>query len=357
MPRSFETYLDYIGCRSAGSKNTFRSAHKSFADIEELVASRPGTEEACDAIQAWIGGSDLHPATLRAYFYSLRGYLHYRGIGLDNMDIKVSLKFPAVPEEERHPLSRQELALILEGCDRRRQVLYLAMSSSGMRIGEALRLRKEHFDLRGERVAARIPPTMAKTHRGRTTFLSSEAADLLLPRMESVRNSDPVFAASSDPVQATLTEAMYLGRLVKRLGLGERYESSRNRKITTHSFRAYFITRASRHDPNLAAMLAGHSVHMLQYDRPTEEEKLKWYLEIEPDLLVSEGVRLKRKIGEIEARHVEEIMEMKELHKLDIEAQRMRLEMCGHVDRLNDLLSDKVLELQDRIKEMEKAAR
>ena len=58
-------------------------------------------------------------------------------------------------------------------------------------------------------------------------------------------DSDLVFASSGDPARARLTEVMYLGRLVVRLGLGERYGTSRNRKITTHSFRAYFITRVS----------------------------------------------------------------------------------------------------------------
>ena len=159
------------------------------------------------------------------------------------------------------------------------------------RLGWIVRLRRKHLDATAGRVAVRIPATFTKTRRGRTTFLSSETSELLRPRLEGMLDSDLVFGVSEDPVRATLTEQVYLGRLVDRLGLGGRRGSSRNRKITTHSFRAYFITRASRHDSNLTMMLAGQAGYLLRYDRPTEKEKLRAYLKIKPDLLVTEQAR------------------------------------------------------------------
>ncbi len=65
-----------------------------------------------------------------------------------------------------------------------------------------------------------------------------------------------------------------------------KYESTGRRKINLHSLRAYFITKVSRHDENFAKKIAGQKGYMLQYDRMTTQEKLKLYLEIEPDLLI-----------------------------------------------------------------------
>jgi spore coat polysaccharide biosynthesis predicted glycosyltransferase SpsG len=72
---------------------------------------------------------------------------------------------------------------------------------------------------------------------------------------------------------------------MKKIGLNEKYDNGHH-KITTHSFRAYFITKISRQDPNFAKKLAGQKGYLLQYDRMTDEEKLQKYLEIENELLI-----------------------------------------------------------------------
>ena len=324
MPRNLETYLKFISGLSESVTRSFRSAHKSFAGIEELIESDPGEERLYDALQEWINGASLHPSTVKTYFSSIRGYFYYRGIKLDDYDIRQNLRFPRVSEEKKHSLSRGELGLILEAADRRRRIMYLAQSSSGMRIGELLRLRRKDLDTRAERITVRIPAAFTKTRRGRTTFFSSEVSVPLLPRLEGMPGSDLVFGASEDPVRATLTEVMYLGRLVGRLGLGERYESSRNRKITSHSFRAYFITRASRHDQNLAALLAGHEGYLLQYDRPTEKEMLKEYLKIEPDLLVGDRARHDEEVSKLR-QDLELHVRMENINKALIEKMQRRL--------------------------------
>jgi len=72
----------------------------------------------------------------------------------------------------------------------------------------------------------------------------------------------------------------------KKVGLAQKYENSPRYKISSHSFRAYFITKLSRHDENFAKKLAGQKGYLLQYDRMNDEEKLEKYLEIEDDLLI-----------------------------------------------------------------------
>ena len=333
MARSLETYLKHISGQSGSTSISFRCAHKSFSGLEGLIASNPDENATYDALQEWINGMGLHPTTVRTYFSRIRQYLHYRGIKLDQLDIRQNLKFSTRYEEEMHPLDLEEFHLILEGCDQKRRILYLAQSSSGMRIGEMVRLRRKHLDTTRARITVRIPPTFTKTRRGRTTFFSSETARMLLPRLEGMSGSDLVFGGSEDSGRSAMTEIIYMGRLVRRLGLGETYGSSGRRKITTHSFRAYFITRISRRDPNLAKLLAGQKGHLLQYDRLTEGEKLKKYVEFEPDLLVRDY-----------ARHVAEI------NNLKLDARLLSM-----TEKAVDVLLDRTRRQQDRIRELRDA--
>ena len=340
MERSPETYLRHISGQSESTTASFRCAHRSFPGLEELIASNPDKDEVYDAIQKWINGMGLHPTTMRTYFSRIRQYLHYRGIRLEQLHVRQNLKFPAKYEEEMHPLGLEEFRLILEGCDQKRRILYLAQSSSGMRIGELVRLRRRHLDTSLERIAVRIPPTFTKTRRGRTAFFSGETARLLLPRLEGMSGSDLVFGGSEDPGRSTMTETIYMGRLVRRLGLGKKYETNGRRKITTHSFRAYFITKISRHDPNLAKMLAGQQGYLLQYDRLTDEEKLDKYMEFEQDLIIRDQTHYVREIRELKSRHAKEISELK-----------LRIRLYSLTERVNDVLLDRIKRQQDRIRE------
>lgn len=318
MARSLETYREHICGQSRSTQNMFHHAHKSFPGLEEMIASNPGEEEIYDSLQRWINSCSLNPATVRMYFGSIKQYMHYRGIKLHPLDIKQTLKFPLRYEEELHPLSIEELTLLLRECDHKRRILYMAQASSGMRIGELVRLRRVHLDTSMERIMVKIPATFTKRRRGRTTFFSREASTLLLPRLENMAKSDLLFGTSENPDTAVKTEIAYMERLVRRVDLGKKYDTNRRLKITTHSFRAYFITRVSRTDPNLAKLFAGQKGYLLQYDRLADEEKLEHYLKMEPDLLVYELTRNKVEIKKLkeEVREID-TLKSQNVHLLD----------------------------------------
>ena len=90
-----------------------------------------------------------------------------------------------------------------------------------------------------------------------------------------------MFGTNENWEQARDTEIQNIRNLTTVLGL---------EGITTHSFRAYMITRLSRKDPNFAKLLAGQKGYLLQYDRMSESEKLEKYLELENELLIDEYV-------------------------------------------------------------------
>ncbi|TBR07321.1 MAG: hypothetical protein EPO62_08610 [Candidatus Nitrosotenuis sp.] len=130
--------------------------------VEELQKLKKEDEDLClealyDMLQKWINWNEKIGRgnyTIRALFSNIRKYLYYLGIKTDIQDIKENLRFGKKVQEERHPLSQKEYRAIIDGFSRnpRRQALFLALGSSGMRIGEAMRLRKKDLDTTTKRI-------------------------------------------------------------------------------------------------------------------------------------------------------------------------------------------------------------
>ena len=289
--------------KSASTKSTFESAHKAFAGIEELIDSRPNDGQVYDYLQARINALQarkMSPVSIDTYFSHIRQYLHYRDIRLHSTDIKQCLNFPKKQVEEMRPLELDTFQKILKTCSAKREMLYLAQSSSGMRIGEMMQLRKKDIRTDMSRLMVKIPAAFTKTGVARTTFFSAEAAQLVAPRLKKIGDSDLVFGTSNNVIGNTGSEARYLSGLQKKMGISDKYETNGRNVITTHSLRAFFITKVSRKDPNLAKYFAGQKGYLLQYDRQTDAEKLAIYMEFEPLLLVSEKARDQEKIRKLE---------------------------------------------------------
>jgi len=243
-------------------------------------------------LQDWINWNQNNGrcnSTILVAFSNLRKYLFHCGIKTQDQDIKEYLRFGKRTHEERHPLSQTEYRRIIDGLARHPlvQALFLALGSSGLRIGEALSLKKKDLDLTGVRIKVNVPAN-TKTNAGRTTYLSVEVETLLKPHLEILGMNDNVFDTKHSKDFSSSVRTL-LARLVDKLELVDRYQSNNIRKITTHSFRAYFFTKAARkHGENYAHKLVGHGGYLMQYDRMTEDEKLDMYLKLEPDLVVFE---------------------------------------------------------------------
>lgn len=239
-----------------------------------------------DVLQGWISWADVHPRTILNWFSSIKRYLHYRGIKLDPMDIKENLIFPKILQEEYYPLQIEEITNILQNVRIKTKRLHLCQLSSLMRIGELVQIRKKDLIL-DKRIIVKIPPSISKFGRGRTTFFSSEAGQLLMPHLKKLNDNDLVFGTNVNPQHSEIICGSTLRRILDKLGLNMRYETNNRYKINTHSFRAYGITKISRHDPNFAKMLAGQKGYLImEYDRMTDKEKLELYIKYENDLLI-----------------------------------------------------------------------
>ena len=179
---------------------------------------------------------------------------------------------------------------------------FICQLSSCMRIAELLQIRKKDLTYSNGNYIVKVPSKIAKFGKGRTTFFSKEASNLVKTLLRQINDDDLVFGTSSKR-SATVNSEQILKRALKKVGLDMLYENQtvkKQYKINTHSFRAYGITKLSRHDPNFAKKIAGQKGYLLEYDRMDDEEKLEVYRKFESDLMIDNSAKQKAEIEKLE---------------------------------------------------------
>ena len=315
-------------------------------------------EQVLDSLQDYVNWNENGAGTIRIYLSRIKKYLHFHGIKFDRDDIADSIDLPKVHEDELHPISLDEFNQILAKTSYKKRMLYLCMASSGMRPNEIMNLRRKDIETGKERLIIHVPAKFTKLKRARTTFFSIEAQEMLLPKLRELNDNDLVFGTGAK--SNANTESINFLRLISRIGLDDRYESNNRHLLTLYSFRAFFITKLSRHDENLAKKFAGQKGYLLQYDRLTEDEKLQKYIEFEPDLIINQEQKLKlankqqeRELGRV-ADLEEQILKLQDNYKeLQWSAQQKENDVLSKNNVLG-MSMEKIKNLQALLNELEK---
>ncbi len=313
--------------KHAGTSSNYNSTINNFenfcmekygkSDIIEDLKNHTETE-ILDVIQAWINYNDsLNPNTVSNMFSRIKKYLHHRGIKLHPQDVKEELEFRRSIEEELHPLTTENIQSIVKEMRHKHKVQFICQSSSLMRIGEMIQLRKKHLILDNKNIIVKLPATITKFSKARTTFFSKEASVLLRPLLKNLDDDDLVFGSTEKVHSAETNSEQILARILEKIGLNERYESNNRYKINTHSFRAFGITALSRHDPNFCKKIAGQKGYLLQYDRMNDDDKLAIYEKYEVDLVIDDSAKQKEIIRNLEN-------EKSELRKVKLELELLK---------------------------------
>jgi len=214
-----------------------------------------------------------------------------------------------------------------------------------MRIGEIVQLRKKHLILDKQNIIVKIPTTIAKFNKARTTYFSKEASLLLRPKLRTLEDNDLIFASNENSRYAEINAEQKLRRAIIKVGLDMRYTSTDRYCINTHSFRAYGITKLSRHDPNFAKKIAGQKGYLLQYDRIDDDEKLALYQKYELDLIIDNTAKLKAE-NKVKQEQINELAETKDqLLKTQAQAKRIYDD-----NRMKELIKKELDELKKELK-------
>jgi len=285
--RGFETMFKLFDnfCLSEYQKGM----HQIITDIKANPEKRVWS-----VLKKWIKyqkENGLGSNTIHTRFSLFKKYLSWMDIKLDPNDIENKLTLPTIDKDKKYALKLDDIHKIFAVASYDKKVLYLCQISSLARIGELCLLRKRDLDLSTERITVTIRAKTTKKKTERTTFFSKEASSLIRAKIKNLSDDDLIFPHSVKLLSnAGTMEQQTLGEYLVKVGLDMKYETSGRFKISTHSFRAYGITKLKRVDPALAYFLAGHKdkVYMEFYDRLKDdpEELYKAYVQAEPHLLV-----------------------------------------------------------------------
>jgi len=263
----------------------------SFEEAIEEMKIAQNKKDVFKALQSfinWLTKKGIAHSSIPIYFSHLRTILYYFDIPITDQERKKEIRYPKITEDEKHGLTIEEIKQLLESTNLKRKALYLMLLSSGLRIGEAVQLKKKDLELVGTNFMITVRGNTTKTQKGRTCFMSIEATRLVITLWKKLDDNDLIFATNKDTVLAKTAEHMRFKDYRNKVGYTTKYDYSNRFHISLHSFRAYFITKVSRHDHNLAKRLAGQKSYLEQYDRMTPQEKLKLYKQAEPDLFIYE---------------------------------------------------------------------
>ncbi len=302
LERSRSTFMDKMALRDPKTLSGYVQALNNFenycmerhgkADIIPDLTQK-NQQDQLELLQNWINWNDrLAPRSIKNYFSRVKVYIHYRGIKFYPLDLK-ELVFKRKISEELHALSIKEINTVFKVLRYKHKVQFMCQLSGLMRIGETVQLRKKHLILDKDNIIVKIPASIAKFSKGRTTFFSKEASKMLRPLLKQKNDNDLVFGTGENGRFSELNTEQILRRALTKVGLDMRYESTGRFYINTHSFRAWGITRLSRHDPNFAKRLAGQKGYLDEYDRMDDEEKLELYQKFEVDLMIDLSEKLK----------------------------------------------------------------
>ena len=232
------------------------------------------------------------------------------------------------------------------------KAIFLAMSSSGMRIGETMKLTLDDIDLNNKPARIYLKAKYTKSNTSRIVFISSEATEAIeewlksrdnyirTKRRHSLLDSDiedkkRLFPFSADNARVIWRVAC------KKSNLEEKIPETGRLAIHPHTLRKYFRTKLGAVIPvDVVEQLMGHHGYLTNaYRRYSEDELAKWYLEGEPALMLSTDTASMIKVQhELETQqHVHEVL-MKE--NIDNRAKIITLE--DTINRLAEQVQDLV---------------
>jgi integrase len=248
----------------------------------------------------WLIENKRSPKTISNSIGAIKIFLKQYRIRLDDIVWENIRRrgLGARPVVEEIPVTPDILKQILLHGDAKARAMFLVMSSSGLRIGELVKLKIEDVDFNSEPTKIKVKYRgidTVKTKTSRNTYISNEATYALkewlkirqkslnlaekrtnLPHVKINLKDDRVF-----PFHTSNVRKIWNG-LTKKAEFSEKDTNTIGNdryKVHPHLLRKYFRTYFSKHDRDIAELLMGHEGYLSRhYVRLTEEEIKREYL-------------------------------------------------------------------------------
>jgi len=320
---------------------------------------------------------DYAPKTRGVQLSSVIGFFEDNGIQIPSR-LKKDLfgRNKSAVSEEYIPIA-DDIRKVLEHLTLPEKTLVLLLCSSGMRVGEAMKLKPDMIDFEHDPVLLRLPAKITKNKRKRITFISYEASATLQQwldyRLEFARNaarrkSDYEF----DPDDDRLFPFSYSNFVIKWNNACEKAgydkvdtKTMHDRRVfRVHNLRKFFRTRGGWTNPEIAESLLGHVAGMKAiYARMDQAVDIlvEGYLEALPNLCVYEN---SKSMLELQTRVEEQSEDIKDLvedltlrnNRLEDQLTQMSQSMKTYAsmsDELDQRYRDTIMELMDKVNYLE----
>jgi len=291
--------------------------------------------EECKAGRDWFKdllayAASLHgrpPKSARAFMAGAKNWIEY------SLDVELTRKqgrllLGRLPKgsrarTEETELSRELLRKILVHADVKGRALFLFLASSGIRIGEALKLRLEDVNLNVDPPTVTVRGQYTKAGDTYITFISSEAREALEQWLR-VRESYIRSAANRGrglgktkrvqdprlfPFSHAVAEQMWY-TAIEKAGLNMKDEATGRYKLHVHMLRKWFLSQAKIAAPeNIVEAWAGHSGYLDDaYRRYTRQQLAELYRKAEPYLLI----HVPEDVHELQTKTQKDIQELRD---------------------------------------------
>jgi integrase len=302
MFNSKNTINAYKWCLSEFFKSIYNIKIENFEILEKLAENylleNRNYEE--DIEKFFILIKDKPPKTIKLMLTAVKTFLIENGIETKEAfwrRLRKRIKGSRALTLDQVP-SNQELKQIILHMPIHGKALTLLLASSGMRIGEALKLKIEDIDL--EKCRINIKGEYTKTGNPRIAFFSKEAREMIKEWLKvredylkrSVKRSIVYKKSLEDrrifPFEMPVYYEIWK-RAVKKAGF-EKFDSSTKRQLVhPHVLRKFFRTRMATVIPlDVVEALMGHEGYLTEvYRRYSIEDLEKFYSQGESVVLIS----------------------------------------------------------------------
>jgi len=265
-----------------------------------------------------------NPSTVRRTISSMRQYFEEFGrIDFSERKFRRMVKLPREIHQDPEPFTKDEIRDFVDNASPQRKALYMLLKDSGMRIGEAVQLKKSDIDFTSNPVTINILANYTKLQQSRITFVTRETTTFLKRLVSKKQDDDLIFGASKNEKQCVNNEEVLFARTRKILGYEKKYESNNRHTKNLHSFRAFCATQLTEaYDEDFAHGFIGHKGYLRQYIRNKDKLGEK-YLRSENHLMIYETVEVIENTDEVEklkkaVLELQQLYSLKEKTKLEI---------------------------------------
>lgn len=254
-----------------------------------------------------------NPSSIKKTIHVLRQYFEEFGhLEFSERKFRRMVRLPKKIDEDPEPFTKAEIRVFVDNAMPKRKALYMTLKDSGLRIGEAVQLRKRDIDITTNPVTLTIPATYTKTKKGRISFVTRETKPFLERIMSELDDDDRVFGVNDSKRRSVVNEEVCWIRVRDKLGFTDRYESNGRHKKNMHSLRAFCATQlAEAYGEEFAHGFIGHKGYLKQYIR-NKDKLAEKYLRAENSLMIYESVEV-----------VEQTDKVEKLEKAVIELQKL----------------------------------